>query len=113
VAQIRVRNDEVEVRMSALEQAGALHGPVRVPLSAVVGARIVDDGWTELRGMRAPGTGVPGHIMLGTCRGDFGKDFCAVYQHRPTVIVDLQGAEFARLLVTQDDPREALRALGY
>jgi hypothetical protein len=113
VAQIRVRDGEVEVRMSPLEEAGALHGPVRVPLSAVTAARVVEDAWPELRGMRAPGTGVPGHIMLGTCRGSFGKDFCAVYQHRPTVIVDLEGAEFARLLVTQDEPQEALRELGF
>ena len=99
--------------MSALEQAGALHGPVRVPLSAVTGVRVVEDAWSEVRGIREPGTGVPGHLMLGTCRGDFGKDFCAVYQRRPTVIVELQGAEFARLLVTQDDPQAAVRELGY
>jgi len=99
--------------MSPLEHGGALHGAVRVPLSAVTAARIVDDPWPELRGQREPGTGVPGHLMLGTCRGDFGKDFCAVYAQRPTVIVDLEGAEFARLLVTQDEPQEALRELGY
>jgi hypothetical protein len=113
VAQIRVQADEVEVHMSPLEQAGALRGPVRVPLSAVTGARVVDDAWPELRGIRAPGTGVPGHIMLGTCRGDFGQDFCAVHGHAPTVIVELQGAEFARLVVTQDDPQAALHELGY
>ena len=101
------------MRLSALEQAGALRGPVRVPLSAVTDARVVSDGWPELRGLRAPGTDVPGHVMLGTCRGDFGKDFCAVHGHAPTVIVELTGAEFARLLVTQDDPQAALRDLGY
>jgi hypothetical protein len=108
-----VRDDEVEVHMSPLEQAGAFHGPVRVPLAAVSDVHIVQDAWPVLRGVREPGTDVPGHVMLGTCRGDFGKDFCAVYQHRPTVVVELQGAEFARLLVTQDDPAAALRELGY
>jgi hypothetical protein len=99
--------------MSPLEHAGALHGPVRVPLSAVTAVRVVDDPWPELRGLREPGTGVPGHLMLGTCRGDFGKDFCAVYQHRPTLIIDLAGAEFARLLVSLEEPQEALHELGY
>ena len=113
MAEIRVRYGEVEVHLSALEQAGALRGPVRVPLAAVVGARVVDDPWPELRGVRSPGTDVPGHVMLGTCRGDFGKDFCAVYERRPTVIIDLEGAEFARLIVTQDEPRAAVRELGY
>ncbi len=113
MAQIRVRDGEVEVRLSPMEQAGATRGPVRVPLSAVTGARVVDDAWAEVRGTKSPeSTGVPGHVMLGICSGDFGKDFCAVYQDRPTVIVDLQGAQFARLLVTQDDPQAALRELG-
>jgi hypothetical protein len=115
VAEIRVRDGEVEVRLSAMEQAGAQRGAVRVPLTAVTAAWIAEDPWPEMRGEHDSdtGTGVPGHLMLGTCQGDFGKDFCAVYQQRPTVIVELQGAEFARLVVTQDDPKAALRELGY
>ncbi len=113
VAEIRVRDGEVEVRLSAMEQAGAQRGPVIVPLSAVTGVRVVEDPWPEVRGIHDPGTGIPGHLMLGTCKGDFGQDFCAVYQQRPAVVVELEGAEFSRLVVTQEDPRAALRELGY
>jgi hypothetical protein len=77
-----------------------------VPLSAVRSVRAVDDPWPELRGLRAPGTGIPGVIALGTRRGGFGKDFAAVYHHRPAVVVDLEGADFSRLVVTADDAPE-------
>ncbi len=115
MAEIRVRDGEVEVRLSAMEQAGAQRGPVIVPLSAVTEARVVEDPWSEVRGAHDAdtGTGIPGHLMLGTCKGDFGQDFCAVYQQRPAVVVELAGAEFSRLVVTQDDPKAALRELGY
>jgi hypothetical protein len=36
-----------------------MHGDIRVPLSAVTSVRAVDDPWPELRGIRAPGTGLP------------------------------------------------------
>ena len=34
-------------------------------------------GWMPGRNSRAPGTGIPGVIALGTRRGSFGKDFPA------------------------------------
>jgi len=106
VAKLQVEGDELVVTMHSAEELGAVHGPVRVPLSAVSAVRVVDDPWAELRGLRAPGTGIPGVIALGTRRGGFGKDFAAVYHHRPAVVVDLTGAEFSRLVVTADDAAE-------
>jgi hypothetical protein len=50
------------------------------------------------------GTGIPGVIALGSFRGGFGRDFVAVYGHRPGVVVDLDGAEYRRLLLTVADP---------
>jgi len=108
-----VHDGEIEVQLSAFEKVGAVHGEVRAPLSSVVGAHVVDDAWHELRGIRAPGTGVPGEIMLGTCRGSFGKDFAAVYRHKPAVVVELEGQEFQRLIVTTADPEATVRELGF
>ena len=51
--------------------------------SAVTAVRVVDDPWPELRGMRAPGTGLPNVIAVGTRRGGFGKDFAAVHGNGP------------------------------
>jgi hypothetical protein len=112
VAEIRVDGDQLEVELSGLEATGALHRSIKVPRAQVRSARAVEDGWKELRGIRAPGTGFPSVIMLGTTRGKFGKDFCAVYKHDPAVVIELEGSEFARLVITTPDAQRVVDELG-
>jgi len=103
VADLRTEDGELVLRLHVAEKAEGFHGDIRVPLSAVTAVRAVDDPWPELRGIRAPGTGLPDVIAVGTRRGAFGKDFAAVHGKGPAVVVELAGAEFGRLVVTEDD----------
>jgi hypothetical protein len=107
MAHLEVDADAVAVRLSTPEEIGALHGDVVVPLDHVSRARAVGDLWEEIRGMRAPGTGIPHVIMLGTTRGQGFHDFCAVHGRRPGVVVELHDDAFSRLLVTVEDFSEA------
>lgn len=103
--ELKVAGEALEVHLSGLEHLGAFRlRPVRAPLSSVRDVHATPAPWAELRGMRAPGTGWPGVIALGTRRGGFGKDFAAVYRDRPAVVVELDGAEFSRLVLCVDDP---------
>ena len=110
MADLDVEGNELVLRLRALEKAESVHGDIRVPLSAARAVRSVDDPWPELRGIRAPGTGIPNVIAVGTRRGSFGKDFAAVHGTGPAVVVELDGTDFARLVVTSDDA--AARARG-
>jgi hypothetical protein len=103
MAELQIEELELVLHLSSVEKMEGLHGDVRVPLSSVTGARSVDDLWQELRGMRAPGTGVPGTLAVGTWRGGFGKDFAVVHGHGPGVVVEVSGEEYARLLVSMAD----------
>ena len=103
MADLDVEGSDLVLRMRALEKAEGMHGDIRMPLTAVRAVRSVDDPWPELRGIRAPGTGLPGVIAVGTRRGDFGKDFAAVHGKGPAVVVELDGAAYGRLVVTADD----------
>jgi hypothetical protein len=103
VAELLVEAGELVLHMSGPEKAEGFHGDIRVPLRAVSDVRAVDTAWPELRGIRAPGTGVPGVIAVGTRRGDFGKDFAAVHGKGPAVVVELTGADYGRFVVTAED----------
>ncbi len=103
VATLVVEGDKLVVRLTGLEKAEAMHGDVREPLAAVRLVRVVADPWPELRGIRAPGTGYPGKIAVGTRRGSFGKDFAAVHSRGTAVVVDLEGSPYSRFVVTADD----------
>jgi len=106
VARLDVAGDELILHLSALERLGGfVRGDARIPLKAVRSARAVENPWKELRGIRAPGTGFPGVIALGTRRFGGGKDFAAVYGKGPGVVVDLVGVDFARLVVSTRDAK--------
>lgn len=103
MARLSVDGDELVLDLSGLEKVEGFHGDIRVPLASVRQVRFVDDPWPELRGIRAPGTGVPGVVAVGTRRGSGIKDFAAVHGQGPAIVVELDGADFDRLVVTEDD----------
>jgi len=103
MATLRREGDEVVLRLNDLEKLAGLRGDVRVPVTSVRGVRVTDRPFRELHGIRAPGTGVPGVIAVGTWRYRGGKDFAVLYRGGPAVVVELGSAEFKRLLVSAHD----------
>jgi hypothetical protein len=107
MARIKLEDDQLVVDLTGFEKVEAFHGTIRVPASCVHEVRWTDDPWSELRGMRAPGTGIPGVVAVGTRRGEGVKDFAAVHGKGNAVVVELEGAEYDRLIVTEDDAESA------
>jgi hypothetical protein len=103
VATLEVVGETLIVKLSWFERLEAFHSDVTVRRSAVRDVRVVDSAWPELRGVRAPGTGIPGVVAVGTRRGGFGKDFAVVHGKGPAVVVELEGEKYARLVVTAQD----------
>jgi hypothetical protein len=112
MAKLMVEGPDLVVGLSSMEKLGAMRGDVRIPLSMVRSAEVEPDPWAVLRGIRAPGTGIPGVIALGTRRFFGGKDFTAVTGTGPAVRVDLSDqSPFERLVVTVTDPEGTLAAI--
>ena len=112
MAEFEIDGADLVLHLRGVEKAEGAHGDIRVPLSAVTAVRAVDDAWPELRGIRAPGTGLPNVIAVGTRRGKFGKDFAAVHGKGPAVVVELEGVDYGRLIVTLDDAPARTRAIA-
>ncbi len=112
MARLLVSNDVVAVSLSAIEKAEALHGDVSVPRAAVVSARIVPDGLDEVHGLRMPGTGLPGVIMVGSWRDKGRVTFAVCHGRRPAVVLELAGQHYDRLVVTVENPDEVAAALA-
>jgi hypothetical protein len=111
MAHLEVDGDHLALRLTTEEHLEGMHRDIVVPKSAVAVARVAEDVWSELRGIRAPGTGLPGVIAVGTRRGSFGKDFAAVHGPGRGVVVELVDQAFSRLVLTVPDPEEVVARL--
>ena len=112
MAKLIINDRDVTVSLSVVEKLEALHGDVTAPRSAVAQVRVVPDGMVEVHGLRAPGTGLPGVIKVGTWRRREGRTFAVCHGRRPAIVLDLVGAPYNRLVVTLDDPEQTLRLLA-
>ena len=104
--ELLIDKGELTPKLSTLEHAEGFHRDITVPVSSVTSVRVVEDIWSELHGIRAPGTGLPGVVAVGTRRGSPLKDFAAVHGRSTGVVGDLEGQEFGNLILTVPDPRE-------
>jgi hypothetical protein len=104
MARLDYGGDALWLHLSVLERFGAsIRHDIALPLAAVRSVRAADDAWSELRGVRAPGSGIRRVLALGTRRHSLGRDFAAVYGKGPAVVVELAGAHYLRLVVSSRD----------
>jgi hypothetical protein len=106
----------IRIQLGPWERLGALRGDIVVPRSAVVSMQPSDDVVREVRGVRMPGYGLPGHAVVGTWRGRGFKDFVAVYwRRRRGLVITLRGQEYDRIVIstgnTVDVPQSIAEAV--
>ena len=99
---IFLEDGTLTLHLSKFEVLGAFHRSPQSSLSNLLEIRRVENPWNSsvMRGMRAPGTGIPYLIMLGTLRYRGGKDFAAIYGRNPAYVLRFKGEEFKSWLIT-------------
>ncbi len=112
MARLVIAAGTVTLVLTRVERLEAFHGDVAAPVASVVTVRASDDLWSELRGIRAPGTGIPRVISVCTRRGPFGRDFAVVHGTGPGVVVEFADQEFQRWVVSAADPAAEVAALS-
>ena len=111
VSTITVDGSTLTVRLSAVEKALGLLRDQVVPRSAVVDVEVVEDGLSAVRGIRAPGLGVPVLRKLGTWRGAGRTRFVDVRRGEPALRVTLRGHRYDELLLGTPDAAELAASL--
>lgn len=102
MAQLHVAGAALKLLLSRAEKLQTLHSDFEVPLEHVVAVDPAHDLWPHLRGIRAPGTGIPRVLLLGTLRFKNGRDFCIAYHGKPGVIIRLRDERYERLLIATE-----------
>ena len=105
MAKLEVKDEYVLLKLSKLEALGACHLSMKIPITELLKVEFVENPWTSqtMRGMRAPGTGIPYIIMLGTLRNLKGwKAFCAIYKRKPVAVLSWKSGPFNQWIITAD-----------
>ncbi|HEX7308228.1 hypothetical protein [Lentzea sp.] len=108
MAVISVQGQDLVVEMEGLDKLWALKSRLTIPLAHVRGATVDPGILGEPKGIRAPGTHVPGVITAGTFHQDGEKVFWAVRDAKKAVVVELSDERYTRLVVEVDEPREVV-----
>ncbi len=113
MAIVKVVEGELVLELSFWERVGALHSSPRVSLSAVTKVEFIDNLWSNkvLRGVRAPGTGFPFQVLLGTMMGRKYRDFTAIKGRGAGVEICLNEGPFERWIFTLRQPKSELEQL--
>lgn len=107
--------DQIRYDLSWIENFGAFGLDPKANISNLQSVKLRAHPWTAevLRGIRAPGTGFPFLIMLGTMRYRRGKDFCVVYRRWPVLVLEFQGEKYNRWIIpAATGNRKLIQSLG-
>ena len=103
---LKVVGNRLTYELSVLEKLGALASSPSADVAHLISVtRREENPWSTkvLRGIRAPGTGFPYVIMLGTMWHRKGRDFCVVYKKRPVLILEFKNEKFKRWVIPATD----------
>jgi hypothetical protein len=108
---LKLEGEFLRYDMNWLENIGAFGRDPKAKISSLHSVTRHQNPWTAevLRGIRAPGTGFPFLIMLGTMWHRRGRDFCVVYKRKPVLILEFNGSGFKRWVIP--DTKENLEVL--
>jgi hypothetical protein len=113
MAKVKVIGDNLILELSLLEKIGAFHSSPQVPVTAVSKVEFVEKLWSNevLRGLRAPGTGFPYLVLLGTMRGRKYRDFTAIKGRQPGAVITLNEGPFKRWIFTLEQSKSEIEGL--
>jgi hypothetical protein len=113
MARLAIDNDSVTVALDGIERLGTFHTTVTVGRDQVRSVRVVDDPFSEVRGIRAPGVSWPRSVSIGRWRRRGGTDLVVVRRGQRAVLLELDGtAAYRRLLIGVSDPDAVIDELS-
>jgi hypothetical protein len=102
---LKIEGDSFRYQLNWIENIGAFWRDPKSKISNLVLVTAHENPWTVqvLRGIRAPGTGFPFVIMLGTMWHRKGRDFCVVYRRKPVLLLEFKDESFKRWVIPDNE----------
>ena len=112
MTEVELTQDALIVHVRGMDRLWTLRSRLEIPLSHVLDAVVDPQVAREWRkGLRAPGTHVPGVIAAGTFFQDGDRVFWDVHDPKKTIVIRLEDERYARLVIEVEDPPATVAAI--
>ena len=105
MAQVSIDGTDLIIEIEGMDKLWAMQSRLTIPLANVRGATADPGIGKEPRGVRIPGTWIPGVLTAGTFQRDGVRVFWDVHDPADAVVIELRDERFARLIIQVADPR--------
>jgi hypothetical protein len=112
VTRITIANDRLKVEVLGWDKLWSFKSHLDFPMAHVIAAhRSGNEAKRFWRGIRAPGTNLPGVIVAGTYYSEGEHLFYDVHDFKQAIVIELKDEWYTRLIVEVEEPDEVLRFL--
>jgi hypothetical protein len=105
MTEVEIADGKLMVRVVGWDKVWSLKSYLEIPLQHVAGAHVTSE---HVRGIKAPGSYIPGVITAGTFHLDGDKIFWDVHNPAKAIAIDLRHDRYARLIIEVADPAAAI-----
>jgi hypothetical protein len=107
----KIENGNLILNVKGIGKFLALKSELVIPLTNIKGVTADPGAFDMPKGLRAPGTAVPGLIYAGTFYHDGDKVFWDVRNRANALVIELANEEFNRLIVEVADVNTTIRLI--
>src|SRR4051794_12434963 len=100
---VTIDRETIRISLAGMDQVWALKRGLEIPLAHVRSVSVAPPDLRP-RGLRAPGTSIPGRFFAGTWRGRGSKEFWFVHVNAQALVLDLAADDYTRVIVEVADP---------
>ncbi|WP_413627958.1 hypothetical protein R4B61_01860 [Fructilactobacillus vespulae] len=108
---IEITDDFLIVTPQGINKLASFKDKIEIPLKNVFGASIDNEILDEYKGLRGPGTSLPGY-WAGTFTKNNEKVFFNIKRGNKPVVIQLKNEKFVRLILGVDHPEKVVDSIN-
>lgn len=107
-----IKDNKLVVTPLGINKITSLKQKLEIPLNNVLGASVDEGILNENKGIKAPGTELPGYYWVGDFTKDGEKSFFNIKKGNPPVVIQLKNEKYSRLILGVDNPEEIVKLIN-
>lgn len=108
---VTIQEKNLVIEPQGLDKIWALKDKLVIPLVHVKNLKVDGNILKGYKGIRIPGTAIPGYYYAGTFKKEGKKTFYNTHQNATPLVIELKNEDFDRLIIEVDEPESVINEI--